>query len=572
MDKIRIVLFLMAVVWLGGARVAAQDQDSAPVGAITEAVDVSVVNVEVWVSDKKGQPVTGLSREDFVLKVGGRVVPIVNFYREDPASRSVNPEPLAVPGDETLEPLVADEGEPLRVVVFVDNTHLRPTNRKKVFNTLREFLDRELSPGDAVMVVGLEPALRIYSDFLTDRRVLSTLLDQLEKSSAQEFGLELERRRILSELSRMETTATRGGSLNAAVTSRELLSSLRAYAQQAYANGRQSLGLIGAFTDSLAGVPGRKSMLLVSDGIPTKPGEEIYVAWEAAFSVSFELVDTTELGGGSYNLAVGEFDLLPTFQELGRRANAAGVTFYPIDAEGDGPNRLRSAAIEGEFPQEAMSVAENNYREPMELVARRTGGRRFQSRPQLGRELAKLADDWSAFYSLGFAAEASGDGKAVRIEVEVDRPGVVVRHREDYVPKNRDTRSADATMAALLYNEIPNPLEVRVAKGAPQQRGDKQVLPLEVTIPVGRLELVPGQGTWNAQLSIFVAVRGRDGSTRPVQKIPFHLAIPEDKLDDARARPARYTLPLVVQAGDHHVAITVRDDFARQESSLRLDL
>ena len=34
---------------------------------LTETVDVNVVNVDVWVTDKKGQPVWGLEAADFKL-------------------------------------------------------------------------------------------------------------------------------------------------------------------------------------------------------------------------------------------------------------------------------------------------------------------------------------------------------------------------------------------------------------------------------------------------------------------------------------------------------------------------
>ena len=55
-------------------------EDLAAEGLFVESVDVNVVNVEVYVTDKEGNRVTGLTRDDFVLEVSDRPVAITNFY------------------------------------------------------------------------------------------------------------------------------------------------------------------------------------------------------------------------------------------------------------------------------------------------------------------------------------------------------------------------------------------------------------------------------------------------------------------------------------------------------------
>jgi len=555
---------------------ALSQEAEAPAGAVSDTVDVTVVNVEVWVTDKKGNPVTDLSKEDFALRVDGKDVPITNFYSEGGASSGT----AAASGEDTgrdsapseLQALENPDAQQMRLVVFVDNTHIRPPNRKKVFNALRTFLDANLAPGDAVMIAGLSPTLRIYSDFVSDRAAIYQMLDDVENTAGNDFSGEFERRRVLSELTRMETTASRNNSVNPAVNAPALLATIRAYAQQQFDKGRQSIRVMTAFAETLAGVPGRKALIVVSDGIATNPGEELFTSWQENFAFN-DALGTTAVPESDYQTEVGSFDLLPNFREFGRRANSAQVTVYPIDAEGDGPQRLRGASLEGELSSTVLSIAENNYREPMELVAQRTGGRRLQGRPQLARQLDLLAQDFDSFYSLGFASTTSSD-KPQPIKVTVPgRKGVKVRHRQDVLPRNLDTRSADTTFAALLFNETPNPLGLNLDKGEAQKREDgKTVVPVDISIPVGRLEFVPTEGTHNAQLSIFISVRAKDGSTRPVQKVPFHLAIPDAHIEEAKGHPARYTLPLLVEEGDQQLAVTVRDDFGARESVVRIDL
>src|SRR5215212_1807061 len=45
-----------------------------------ESIDVQVVNFEVFVTDRQGQRVSGLTREDFEIAEDGKPVEISNFY------------------------------------------------------------------------------------------------------------------------------------------------------------------------------------------------------------------------------------------------------------------------------------------------------------------------------------------------------------------------------------------------------------------------------------------------------------------------------------------------------------
>ena len=64
----------VALACLAGVSAAAQD-----LPAITEVVEVRVVNVDVVVSDAEGRPVHGLERQDFELSVNGRPMAIDYF-------------------------------------------------------------------------------------------------------------------------------------------------------------------------------------------------------------------------------------------------------------------------------------------------------------------------------------------------------------------------------------------------------------------------------------------------------------------------------------------------------------
>lgn len=77
------VAFLLLVTAVAGYGRYAQAQE--PASDFFEEIEVNVVNVEVFVTDKKGNPVTDLTAEDFEILEDGKPVTITNFY----ASRGV---------------------------------------------------------------------------------------------------------------------------------------------------------------------------------------------------------------------------------------------------------------------------------------------------------------------------------------------------------------------------------------------------------------------------------------------------------------------------------------------------
>src|SRR5881397_1831383 len=107
-----------------------------------ETVEVNVVNVDVFVTDKNGNRVTGLKKGDFDLLEDGKAVAVSNFVEitpaGKPAAREAPPAAPPAPGTPVAAAPVAaspaaeapaDPQRQLSLVVFVDNLHIRPPNR-----------------------------------------------------------------------------------------------------------------------------------------------------------------------------------------------------------------------------------------------------------------------------------------------------------------------------------------------------------------------------------------------------------------------------------------------------------
>lgn len=543
-----------------------------------DTVRVEVVNLEVFVTDRRGDPVMGLGADDFQLRVGGEEVPITNFYAEVlgmPRETVETGAPVAVPPREEAAGPPAPPEQRLYLVIAVDHAHLGPANRRRSFTALSRFVNENLRPEDAVTVVSLDQDLEVHADFLNDPATVDRILGQIADTAARSSVMEIERRQILSDLARGRSGGFLFEAAGLARDQNEVMARIRAYAANDYQRSVATLRLLDRLVASLAGVPGRKAVIYVGEGIANNPGEDLYATWINTYGGG-----NPEAEGGvdrfdfstNFEEQVGRYDLMDPIEKMAERANAAGVTLYALDAENDHTSDLRSAQLEQGVSAEVLSLVNANLRDPLERAANATGGRRLQASNKLPEELARIAADFESFYSLGFAPPEGSAGENLRVEVRVEGPWRV-RTRELLRAVGDEEGAAAATLASLLYNAGGNPLGVALAAGEPQRRDDgSTVLPLAIEIPFDRIGVQPHGDVVDARLSIFITVLDKTGAARPVQKLPFHLSIPADQLENLQGHPAHTTLPVVIRAGDRQVAVGVRDELSGVTSATRLEL
>jgi VWFA-related protein len=529
--------------------------------SFVDIVNVSVVNVDVYVTDKQGQPVTGLRREDFQLFENNRPVEITNFYAVNEGKATTPPEEAAAvpaPAPEAAPPLPGKEPEApkvpedqrLRLVVYIDNFNLRPFNRNRVMRELRAFIGQKLTKGDQLMLVTYDRELHIRRTFTSDPGLIAAAMLDIEKISAQGVHADSERRDAMQRIEESRTVSEAEGYA-------------RNYAQSSYNDLQFSVDALKKFLDALAGMPGRKAIVYVSDGLQMIAGQDVFYAVQNKYGEqSTGLTQTME------------FDISRRLTELTAQANANRVTFYTIDAAGLRPYESVSAENQGPGPsspgmsQLIDSVRISNLQSTLQMLAEKTGGRAIINTNVVMPQLERIARDFNTYYSLGYTPAHYGDGRYYRIEVKVkDRKGLAVRHREGYRDKSTDARMSDGTLAALNFPFEENPLGIAVEFGQPKPRDDGYFLvPVIVRIPIGKLVLVPRELTEDAKVRLFIAAIDSRGSTSDVQQAPVPISIPKAEVTTAQGRQYVYTVTLLMRGGEQRVAVGVRDDVAAQAS------
>jgi len=549
-----ICLLVSGAVWAQGEDspdVSAEEQDES---VYVETVDVNVVNVDVYVTDKHGNPITGLTRDDFEIFEDKGPVAITNFYAvtggepvSEPTQEAAEPEPAIDRPRPRSEPVLPDEQQ-LHVVIYVDNFNIRPFNRNRVFRRLREFLTDDLERGDRVMLVSYDRSLHFRHPFTTDPQLIASATFELEKLTGHAVHIDSERRRILEAIGEAQNPI-------------DVSWQVRQFAESGFNDLSFTMDALNDIVDSLGGLPGRKAFVYVSDGLPMTPGEDLFYALSYRFQTQTELTQ------------LREFDASRRFEELAARANSNRITFYTIDAGGLRAPTSSSVEYNAATDQAGMSgfvdsVNIQNLQSPLQLLAEKTGGQAILNTNDVGKGLDKIASDFRTYYSIGYTPSHSGTGRYYKIDVKVkDRKGLRVRHRVGYRDKPVMARMSDSARSTLLYGLEHNPLNVVLRVGNPERaEEDLYDLPILVGIPLDSIVLIPAADAYEARVKLYFGAMDEKEKMSDVQEVSVPIRISNADLDESEGKYFPYQTALRMRSGGHRLTVGVFDELSAVSS------
>ena len=477
--KSRTILIWMYAVVLLAALSGAQEEpseafeDQVEEGAYLETIEVNVVNMEVFVTDKEGNPITGLEADDFEVFEDGKPIAITNFYAVEDGQRldfidteGPRPEqekleeekpkdPLAFP-ERSVEELIPAE-QRLNLVIYIDNYNIRPFNRNRVFRRLRGFLNDQLRRGDRVMLVSYDRSLHIRHEFTSDPQLVANALFDLETVTGHAVHLDSERRDILRDIEEAESAG-------------EVDWRIRQFAENLTNDLAFSVDALKEIVDSLGGLAGRKAIVYVSDGLPMVPAEEMYYALNFKFYESSSITMSRE------------FDSSRRFIDLSSRAATNNVVLYTIDAAGlrapESSSVQTATANTAGMGSFVDTINVSNIQAPLLMMAEQTGGYAIYNSNDVGPGLDRVASDFNNYYSIGYSPAHSGTGRLYKVKIKLtgNRKGLRVRHRDSYRDKPLTVRMTDVARASLTYGFDDNPLNLVVRFGEAAQQ-DERPLP-----------------------------------------------------------------------------------------------
>ncbi|HEX4497116.1 MAG TPA: VWA domain-containing protein [Thermoanaerobaculia bacterium] len=561
------LLMVLGLAVPAGAQKAKPDPAAKPAAKTEEpfgdTVNVGVVSVDVYVTDKKGNAVGGLTKNDFQIFENNHPVEVTNFYAVQGGKPTTPLETAQTAQTAPAEPPVpgappADAGpqtpedQKLRLIVYIDNFNLKPFDRNRVMREIRAFIGQKLTHGDQLMLVTYDREMHIRRTFTSDPSLIASAMLDIEKISAQGVHGESDRRDALQHIAD-----------SGSVTEAEQYADT--YAQSAFNDLSFSIDSLKKMVDALAGMPGRKAVLYVSDGLQMIAGQDVFYAVQNKYG------EQTTTGTSSL-----EYNVANRLDELTAQANANRVTFYTIDAAGLRSYDSNSAENQGPGPQAAGlsqlvdQIHISNLQSTLQTLAEKTGGVCILNANVIMPQLEKIGTDFNTYYSLGYTPPHFGDGRYYKIDIKVKgRKDLVVRHREGYRDKSTESRMSDGTLAALNFPFEENPLGITLEFGQPRQRDDGfYLVPVLVRIPIGRLVLIPRETSEDAKVRLFIAALDDSGGTSEVQQASVPISIPKSDLTTAQKKQYVYSVTLLMRRGDQRVSIGARDDVGAQASFL----
>lgn len=554
----------IALAWV----LPAAAQSPTPVGSVTDSARVSIVNVEVQVTDRTGRAVPGLTAADFQLFEDGKAVALTNFYVGDgfAAPAEPAPGPTAAALTSTAVPSqTLTETQALHLVVLVDGLNIGNVSRNVAIDAIAAAIESRLRQGDDVLIASFDRTLRIRCPLTTNVKGAAAALRAIKKEGSEGQFFATDRIQLLD---RMLMVEPRGPEDQRAIREDKLLDT-EVTIQKLWALEQDLFESAGQLVDSLAGLSGRKALLFVSEGLPTQVGRAVFDELAARFvttiSGSVPVQVPSEVDRTRYNLNA-------QLSSLGVRANAGRVTFYPVDA------RLYRGlgAVDAETLQPAADFAAasmDSIDKSLSLLgfAKATGGEVLYSTMRLDEQLGAVLDGLDSFYSLGFSPSHTGDWKYHRLEVKVRREGLRLRYREGYLDKPEAVRQTDRTAAALLRGGYANPLGLEAEVGpAVHGRGKTLKIPLTVSLPARGISLLPDQEGLSGKLVFSVASKDMQGRHSEPFSREFVIPVPPEQAVAIRSQRLVFTFDVVLREGEYALAITARDEIGQIESTVTL--
>lgn len=532
-------LFLALLLLLPGAPLAAQTEVAEETFA--DEIEVSLVNLEVVVTDRKGKSVSGLGREDFQVLEDGKPVEITNFYAE------IGSGTAGIAG--TDEPRSLDQR--LSLVVFVDDYNTEQESRNSILDGLKDFLGNSLSPGDQVMVVRFGRSLEVRKPFTTDVGAVLSEVEVIRKLASNLASRESSRDHQIEVVIDALSVGGWGASAEARI---------REYAEVETSYVAASLSALETVVGWLGGLPGRKALLYVSDGLPAVPGEDLFIWAEARSGF--------KSGQRISGMNAGTYDASELFRRVTSKASRNRVAIYPIEAVG-------ARWVRGTRLQEARI---QNRQNGLTFLAEETGGRTMFNVSQAGAALRTMAADLSTYYSIGYRPQRAADDREHKIEVKVKGKGLSARYRRWYQDKSLGEAIAERTAATMVFGAEENPLGAELEIGQQTPATSEMtafVVPLRVKVPLGKLYLEPkgagpkGEQLREGRLRLFVVASGGETVTPVRETRVLTVTVPEKDLAEGRLPEYMHEVRIKLDKGSWTIGVGVRDEIATTTSYLQ---
>lgn len=544
---------------------------TAEVPAITIRANTRLVMVDVVVTDKKGQPVTGLKADDFTLEENGKKQKVSVFV---PPGTESGPQPTATPAGilsnrtENVRP-----GGPVTVLLldaanspFKDQAY----GRSQMLKYVLEHSQRERT----IAVFTLSDQLRVLQQFTSDPEVLLTAIKNLkpQEQILRAAAPPPESHAITTGLDRGGNS---GSGLNSAVLSAYAAAQQFMQIQVSYELERRTLITIeamNALSRILGGLPGRKNVVWLTASLPFDLLPEDRNVSDA------ELLADLPGQGRQRSVNVNAAGSLASearhlhAQEI-RQAESqlasANIAIYPVDVTGLASGMESSATQQGSaFSDTAVTdrviaglSTQQSSQATMREVASETGGRAYYNQNDIKDGIALASADNRASYELGYYPEnKKWDNKFRNIKIKLAQGDTELRYRKGYFavePGPTKEHNFEQDVAAALQVNAPATQISFMAQAKPTDPGKIRVVFL---VDAHTLSAEDSGGNKRFNVNLYASIYDSTGKSLGTRSTKVDNAFPAATYQQILDKGMMVPIDMEIPAGAKELRLAVLDN------------
>ena len=507
----------------------------------TLRTETELVLVNVSVRDSNGNFVRDLKKEDFMLLEDGKPQEIVSIDTENSDNVVTAQAPANLIGtlraptnSAPAQPPAISESD-LRdrrlIVLFFDLTSMQPEEIERAAKSALQYTDKQMSPADIVSVVTLSNSLTVNLDFTADKEQLKTVLTGLDPGAGQGFEQ--------GAAGDADDTPDTGAAFTADETEYNIF------------NTDRRLQALRSIAENLSRVQQRKSLLYFSSGMQ-RTGIENQSELRAAVNAAVRA-----------NLAIYSVDV------RGLQAIVPG-------------GEAKSASLRGTGVYSGQSMVkayDSNFasQETLVTLSADTGGRAFLDTNDFQPAFAKIQEDTSFYYLLGYrSSNPARDGRFRRITVQVkSRPGAKLDFRRGYyapadfqhsTKEDRERQLQDQLQSDLPSTDFP----VYLSTGYFRLGDNRYFVPASVVVPGSEIPFTRASDQDRATLDLIAIVR--DEAKRPFGSIRDTVRLAVNTSQEIQRKNVQYDGGFLLPPGKYTMKFVIRENQTGRTGSFETNI
>jgi VWFA-related protein len=361
--------------------------------------ETRLVVVDVVVTDKHGQPVTDLKKDDFTLTEDGKAQELKFFEPHVPEAQPKALPKIDLPPNQYTNFPLQKPASSVNVVLF-DTLNTPVADQMYARWQMIQFI-KALPPGKPVALFTLGNSLKMIAGFTTNS---DDLVAAAEKVRPAVNNVEED-----ASGAQVAPPDPAGPSLG---TSAEMTDELTRFAfeETAFRVGdrvQQTLDAFNQLANALSGYSGRKNLLWLSEVFPIT-------------------LDPDALSGARLGTMRGYTEVLKQSAAL---LSSSQISVYPIDVRG---------------VKNGNALQINAFYDTMDEIAKQTGGKAFYGTNDLKQAMQQSIERGSVYYTVAYVPEnRNWDSGYRQIKIRFDRPDLKAEYRPGYFAIPDKTKPAD---------------------------------------------------------------------------------------------------------------------------------